>query len=60
MRRFISARPSPAMAVAFIALLAALSGTVAGDARRGFDEMMRVLRPSGRALFSVWAPAGSY
>ena len=23
----------------------------AGDARRGFDEMMRVLRPSGRALF---------
>jgi SAM-dependent methyltransferase len=30
----------------------------AGDARRGFDEMMRVLRPSGRALFSVWVPAG--
>ena len=23
----------------------------AGDARRGFDEMTRVLRPSGRALF---------
>src|SRR5215216_7397650 len=27
MRRFIASRPSPAMAVAFIALLAALSGT---------------------------------
>jgi SAM-dependent methyltransferase len=30
----------------------------AGDASRAFDEMLRVLRPSGRALFSVWVPAG--
>ena len=30
----------------------------AGDASRAFDEMIRVLRPSGRALFSVWVPAG--
>ena len=30
----------------------------ATDASRAFDEMMRVLRPAGRALFSVWVPAG--
>lgn len=30
----------------------------AADAGRAFDEMMRVLRPGGRALFSVWLPAG--
>lgn len=30
----------------------------AADASRAFDEMIRVLRPSGRALFSVWVPAG--
>jgi SAM-dependent methyltransferase len=30
----------------------------AGDASRAFDELIRVLRPSGRALFSVWVPAG--
>jgi ubiquinone/menaquinone biosynthesis C-methylase UbiE len=30
----------------------------AGDARRAFDEMIRVLRPAGRAIFSVWVPAG--
>jgi SAM-dependent methyltransferase len=28
------------------------------DARRAFDEMIRVLGPAGRALFSVWVPAG--
>ena len=31
----------------------------AADASRAFDEMIRVLRPAGRALFSVWVPAGS-
>jgi SAM-dependent methyltransferase len=31
----------------------------AADASRGFDEMIRVLRPAGRALFSVWVPAGA-
>ena len=30
----------------------------AGDAGRAFDELIRVLRPSGRAFFSVWVPAG--
>jgi SAM-dependent methyltransferase len=30
----------------------------AANANRAFDEMIRVLRPSGRALFSVWVPAG--
>ena len=30
----------------------------AADASRAFDEMIRVLGPSGRALFSVWVPAG--
>lgn len=30
----------------------------AGDAERAFDELIRVLRPSGRALISVWVPAG--
>lgn len=30
----------------------------AADARRAFDEMIRVLRPAGRALFSAWVPAG--
>ena len=30
----------------------------ATDASRAFDEMIRVLRPGGRALFSVWVPAG--
>ena len=30
----------------------------ATDARRAFGEMMRVLRPSGRALLSVWIPPG--
>ena len=30
----------------------------AADASRAFDEMIRVLRPAGRALFSVWVPAG--
>ena len=30
----------------------------ATDAGRAFDEMMRVLAPAGRALFSVWVPAG--
>jgi len=31
----------------------------AADASRAFDEMIRVLRPAGRALFSVWVPAGA-
>ena len=30
----------------------------AADASRAFDEMIRVLRPAGRALFSAWVPAG--
>ena len=30
----------------------------AADASRAFDEMIRVLRPAGRALYSVWVPAG--
>ncbi len=30
----------------------------AADASRAFDEMLRVLDPAGRALFSVWVPAG--
>lgn len=30
----------------------------APDAERAFAEMMRVLRPNGRALLSVWIPAG--
>jgi SAM-dependent methyltransferase len=30
----------------------------AADASRAFDEMIRVLGPAGRALFSVWVPAG--
>jgi SAM-dependent methyltransferase len=30
----------------------------AADARRAFDEMIRVLRAGGRALISVWVPAG--
>src|SRR5206468_3579108 len=30
----------------------------AADPRRAFDEMMRVLGPGGRAIFSVWVPAG--
>ena len=30
----------------------------AADASRAFDEMVRVLGPAGRALFSVWVPAG--
>jgi SAM-dependent methyltransferase len=39
----------------------ALSGfglIFAADATGAFDEMIRVLRPAGRALFSVWVPAG--
>ena len=31
----------------------------AADASRAFDEMIRVLRPAGRALFSAWVPAGA-
>jgi SAM-dependent methyltransferase len=30
----------------------------ASDPRRAFDEMMRVLEPGGRAIFSAWVPAG--
>jgi SAM-dependent methyltransferase len=30
----------------------------AADAAAAFDEMIRVLRPGGRALLSVWIPAG--
>jgi SAM-dependent methyltransferase len=30
----------------------------APDPRRAFAEMLRVLRPDGRALLSVWVPAG--
>lgn len=30
----------------------------APDAPRAFDEMVRVLRPDGRALLSAWVPAG--
>jgi SAM-dependent methyltransferase len=30
----------------------------ASDAGRAFDELIRVLRPSGRALVSAWVPAG--
>jgi ubiquinone/menaquinone biosynthesis C-methylase UbiE len=30
----------------------------AADPSRAFDEMIRVLGPAGRALFSVWVPAG--
>jgi SAM-dependent methyltransferase len=30
----------------------------AADARRAFDEMIRVLGPGARALFSAWVPAG--
>ena len=30
----------------------------AADASRAFDEMIRVVRSAGRALFSVWVPAG--
>jgi SAM-dependent methyltransferase len=30
----------------------------AQDARRAFDELIRVLRPDGRALVSAWVPAG--
>jgi ubiquinone/menaquinone biosynthesis C-methylase UbiE len=31
----------------------------AEDASRALDELVRVLRPSGRALVSAWVPAGS-
>jgi SAM-dependent methyltransferase len=30
----------------------------AADASRAFEEMIRVLRPDGRALLAVWVPAG--
>ena len=30
----------------------------AADASRAFGEMIRVLGPAGRALFSTWVPAG--
>jgi SAM-dependent methyltransferase len=30
----------------------------AQDPRRAFDELIRVLRPSGRALVAAWVPAG--
>ena len=30
----------------------------AADPSRAFDDMIRVLDPAGRALFSVWVPAG--
>jgi SAM-dependent methyltransferase len=30
----------------------------AGDAGRAFDELVRVLRPGGRALVSAWVPTG--
>ena len=30
----------------------------AADASSAFDEMIRVLGPAGRALFSVWVPTG--
>ena len=30
----------------------------AADPSLAFDEMIRVLRPTGRALFSAWVPAG--
>jgi hypothetical protein len=30
----------------------------ATDASRAFEEMIRVLAPNGRALLSVWVPAG--
>lgn len=30
----------------------------APDAARAFDELVRVLRPNGRALLSAWVPAG--
>ena len=30
----------------------------AQDARRAFDELIRVLRPEGRALVSAWVPVG--
>jgi SAM-dependent methyltransferase len=42
----------------FDAALSVFGLIFAGDASRAFDEMIRVLRPSGRALFSVWVPAG--
>ena len=42
----------------FDAALSVFGLIFAADASRAFDEMIRVLGPAGRSLFSVWVPAG--
>jgi SAM-dependent methyltransferase len=43
---------------AFDIVLSVLGVIFASDARRAFEEMIRVLRADVRALISVWVPAG--
>ncbi len=43
---------------AFDVALSVFGLIFATDASQAFDEMIRVLGPAGRALFSVWVPAG--
>lgn len=42
----------------FDVVLSAFGLIFATDADRAFTELLRVLRPDGRALYSAWVPAG--
>lgn len=48
----------PFESAAFDVALSVFGLIFAGDPDRAFGEMMRVLRADGRALLSVWVPAG--